>query len=716
MHTRIENNESNKYNASIFPIREYLNDIWRQKLGFILAFVVVACLGAAYTVRQPKIYEATTVVIIDPEPPTINPVDSSSSDLWYMRDTYYDTQLKIMQSRHVAKRAVEDLNLAADPEFLELENIQDPMLLEARIKSADPIALLLSKLKVEAVVGTRLVNIRVKNRNPELAATLANAIANAYAAQNTEHRSASLTNTYEFIDKQYKDNIKKLDDSRAALNAFKENHKILYTNPIEQQKITNQRLDYLNVKRVEIETETSKTGNILNELKALPLSTDYVQSFVLLTNASTLDAEMNECKKLDQKMRELLVTYLEKSPQVLSVQRQIEKCRESVLNGMKNAITGLSAKHQALLKLNQEITSEIQALQSEALTLDQLKLLYEQFESQKQNAETQYEQSQSKLNEVSLNRLLEINNIRILDKALPPKVPISPNIAINAIITLLAAVIAGFVAVLLLELLDISVRSQADVETKANLPFLGAVPKFPRMRQYTRRNAYRFILENPRSPVTECIRTLTTTLSYLLKSDKTHILLITSAQPLEGKTMTSINIAVTTALSGKRVCLIEADMRRPAIYKALNVTTEKGLSAAIDGSASLKDVLKDTEVEGLKLLPCGTIPQNPAELFQMDGFSRLLNELKTQFDTVIIDSPPVTAVTDALIIAQHVHGVIIIARADKTPLPSLIRTRELLEGVNAPIMGVVLNDIHSERGGYGGYYYYHRGYHDADAS
>ncbi len=168
------------------------------------------------------------------------------------------------------------------------------------------------------------------------------------------------------------------------------------------------------------------------------------------------------------------------------------------------------------------------------------------------------------------------------------------------------------------------------------------------------------------------------------------------------------------ALSGKRVVLIEADMRRPTIYKALNVKTSAGLSAVIRDEPKLKDVLKDTEVAGLKLIPCGDIPKNPAELFQTEAFAKLLAKLKSEFDAVIIDSPPVTAVTDALIIAQHVNGVIVIARSDKTPMPALIRSRELLEGVSAPVMGVVLNDMSTDRSGYGGYYYYRKAYHEAD--
>ena len=143
---------------------------------------------------------------------------------------------------------------------------------------------------------------------------------------------------------------------------------------------------------------------------------------------------------------------------------------------------------------------------------------------------------------------------------------------------------------------------------------------------------------------------------------------ITSAQPLEGKTMTSINIAVTLALSGKRVALLEADMRRPTIFKALKVQAENGLSAVIEGTAKLKDVLKQTEVQGLQLIPCGTIPQNPAELFQTDGFAKLLADLKAQFDAIIIDSPPVTAVTDALIIENKHHTVVIAEFADSLPI------------------------------------------------
>ncbi len=699
--------------ASGFPIREYVDILWRRRWGIIVAMGIIGCLGAFYTIRQPKIYEAVTAVIINPEPPTINPVDSTSSEQWYLRDTYYDTQLKVMQSRNVAQRVVDDLGLATNITFLGLQDVTDAGLLEQKMIKIDPVARLIGMLKIEAVSGTRLVNIHVKNKDPELSATLANAIATAYSEQNSELRLASLNNTYEFIDRQFKENEVKLQEARDALNAFKENHKLLYSNPIEQQKITNQRIDYLNNKRVEIETQRQHAGYMLSELRGITVSVDNIRAFGIVVEDSSLETAMAECTALEREETKLLATYLEKSPQVVAIRSQIETCRNSVLSKMKNILLGLDARYQALVKLNNELNSDIAAIQKEALELDQLRLLYEQYESQKEEQERLFEQSQKKLNEVSLNRLLEINNIQILDRAIAPTSPVSPNLLINAAITLLAMLIGGLLIGFILELLDISVRTQTDIEEKAGLPFLGAVPKYPNTRQYKGRKAYRFIIENLRSPVTECIRTLCTTIHFLLKTETSHVLLVTSAQPLDGKTMTAINIAVMSAISGKRVVLIEADLRRPRISEVFKMKPEAGFSAVINGEQKVDDVLLDTGTEGLKLLPCGEIPKNPAELFLSEAFGELLTELRSKFDLVIIDSPPVTVVADALIIAQHVHGVILVARSDKTPLPYLLRTRELLEGVHAPILGTVLNDMSSNSSGYyGGYYYYHKSYED----
>ena len=422
------------------------------------------------------------------------------------------------------------------------------------------------------------------------------------------------------------------------------------------------------------------------------------------------DLGISACRELRKEEQKLLLTYQDSAPQVTSIRNQIELCENAILSGLKSMTNGILARHQALTKLDAELNDEIKKLQAEALNLDQLRLLYEQFEAQKNEQERLYSESQHKINEVSLNRLLEVNNIRILDQAIPSKSPVSPNIVLNGLISLFAAFCFGIFVVLLMELLDITVRSQADIEKRARFPYLGSVPKMHRSAGLTNKDAYRFILEHPHSPVSECIRTLRTSIMFLLADDKSQILLVTSAQPYDGKTMTSLNLAVTSAIAGKKTLLIEADLRRPRLYKALKIKQEAGLSSLIQTKTQIDESITHTELPELDLLPCGTIPQTPAELFQSENFPRLLENLRARYDFIIIDSPPVTVVSDALIMSKFVNGVLVVARARKTQLPNLVRTRELLDGVQAPVLGVVLNDLKSGANGYGNGYYYNHEY------
>jgi len=694
--------------ASAFPIREYLAILFQRRLGFILAVIVVVCLGVAYTLHQPKIFEASNTVIINPEPPTISPLESmDATQQWYMRDTYYDTQLKVMQSRKVAQRVVNDLGLEHDIDFLGLSEIKEADKLEKALASADAVSVLLGRLKIESITNTRLVKIIVKDRNAERAASIANTLATAYSEQNAEFRLTSLNKTSDFITQQNADNQKKLEEARNAINAFQDEHDILYSNPLEQQKITNARLTSLFDKRIEVETERERLSFTLAELKKYPQTLENAQTYAAILSIDPSSLGISACRELNKEEQKLLQTYQETAPQVVSIRSQIEDCQAAILASMKSMSDGLTARFQAINKLSKELDSQIAKLQKEALELDQLRLLYEQFEAQKEEQERLFGDSQRKLNEVSLNRLLEVNNIRILDYAIPGTTPVSPNLILNALATLAAAFFFGIFFVLLLELLDITVRSQADIENRARFPFLGSVPKMHRTGLIGK-DAYRFILEHPHSPVSECIRTLRTTLMFLLPDNASNILLVTSAQPYDGKTMTSLNLAVTSAIAGKKTLLIEADLRRPRLYKALNIKQDSGLSSLIQGKSKIEDSVCHTELDALDLLPCGTIPQTPAELFQSDNFPRLLDNLRSRYDFIVIDSPPVTVVSDALIISKFVNGVLVIARARKTQLPNLVRTRELLDGVQAPILGVVLNDLKSGAHGYGnGYYYTH---------
>ena len=194
---------NNSYNDSGLPVREYLDIVAKHIWSFMICFVIVVALGCVYIYRQPKIYQATTTIMINAEPPTIDPIDTNDSQQRYLRDTYYATQLQVLKSRNVAERVVEDLKLSDDPVFLQLDESLPADQLEEKFAKKDPIAMLLGMIQIEAVQGTRLVKIHVQHRSGVMAAKLADAIATAFSEQNSEQRMAMLNGTFEFIENQY---------------------------------------------------------------------------------------------------------------------------------------------------------------------------------------------------------------------------------------------------------------------------------------------------------------------------------------------------------------------------------------------------------------------------------------------------------------------------------------------------------------------------------
>jgi len=414
----------------------------------------------------------------------------------------------------------------------------------------------------------------------------------------------------------------------------------------------------------------------------------------------------------------LLLTYLEGSQQVQAVRGQITLVSQAIQSEVESIRRGYQGRYDAHLRAERDLRAQVSEVKAEALKLDQLKLLYEQVESQKEEQQRLFELVQRRLNEVSLSRLLESNNIRILDRATTPGAPVRPRVFFNMLLAVVLGVVLGVALAFLMEMLDTTVKSQEDIERKLQMPFLGVIPASGRTERRQRQwmegedapNPYLHIVHYPKSSVAECARTIRTNLMFMTPGRQLDVLLVTSPSPLEGKTTTVVNLSVAMAQSSLKTIVLEADMRRPRLAKALGIKESKGISTVLTGTSSLDEAIQPTQVAGLDILPCGPIPPNPAELFHTQGFKALLAELRERYDRVVIDSPPVIAVTDALILAQQCDGVVIISRAGSTQLALLTRTKQLLEGINAPLVGVILNGVNLENRHYGGTYYYYRQY------
>ncbi|MFW5926230.1 MAG: polysaccharide biosynthesis tyrosine autokinase, partial [Myxococcota bacterium] len=310
---------------------------------------------------------------------------------------------------------------------------------------------------------------------------------------------------------------------------------------------------------------------------------------------------------------------------------------------------------------------------------------------------------------------------------------VEPNVRQNVGFGLVGGLLLGLAVAVAIGFLDRTVRHQGDVEA-IGATFLGIVPvieapsagqgkkRMPwnrrkRKRSSMARNADDLMAHHkPQSSVAECARVVRTNLTFMSADDPAKSIVVTSSSPQEGKTTIAINLAIVVAQTGRKVLLIDTDLRRPRLHRVFNVSAQRGVTSYLVGEQRLADAVTATEVDNLSVLPCGPIPPNPSELLHTSSFDRLLREAGGEYDMVIFDSPPLGAVTDAAIIAPQVDGTVLVSRVRKTQKEMLRASKRQLQAVKANLLGVVLNavDLSDKQFGYRYYYYYRQGGYYAD--
>lgn len=750
--------------------RDYWNILLKRAWIIILVSVLGIAGAALYTFRQPKLYEAYSTLIIEPEDSGVLKdldVDAQGAN-WFIEEALFETQIKILQSRHIAERVVRELGLAENLEFLNLSHIQDEATLASALEYTDPVSHLLGMLTIEPVKDSRMLTIRVRHGNPQVAAMIANGVAAAYRDQNIDRRVQSMNDAFLWLEEQYSAYDQKLAESRRNLQAFIEQAETanlaeqmltpggipavthqtpsdpanpanptpppaaptpapqaaatdfrLYTNPAQQQELVNQELSRLREQLIDAERQRLDASHLAEQFASILDDEQFKDSFLhtgslaAFMNSETLSRLSMSYVELRQELIQLRKTQGTDRDEVRSLQDQI-KLIEAAIKGELESSRRLQDKRlKDLRRAEGALRSRIRDSEEKALLLEKLKLLYERIQSEKDEQQRLFEIVQRRLNEVNLSKLLESNNVRILDAAQEPDAPIRPRPVFNMVLGILMGLGGGVLLAFLFEWLDNTVKSQADVERY--LPFLGVLPTIHRndgIRQNPEVSAQEYrrdlhVQFYPRSSAAECMRTIRTNLMFMAPGRPLQTLLVTSPSPLEGKTTTAISLAIVLSQSGNRVLVMDLDLRRPRLHKGFGMQIKHGVADVLTHQKNLDEVILPTGVNNLEILGCGTIPTNPSELFHSPDFQTLLQSLRERYDRIIIDSPPIIAVTDAMIIAQSIDGLVLVCRSQSTRKELLERSAQLLQGVNAPILGVVLNNVNLRNRRQGGYYYYY---------
>ena len=699
-------------------LHAYWRTIVRRRWLIIPFFLATVLVTGLVTLRQTRIYDAVCTIVIDISAPKVldkdsmqEVVETGTGGYWYSKE-FYETQYKVITSRTVVQRVVDKLRLDANLRFLDLDGITDPADLERKRAKVDPVAVVLKNLKLDPVKDSRIVRLRFEDEDPQLAALVANAVAEAYITENLSVKTTTTQNASEWLEGQLADLEKKLDESGKALFEFKKSHDIVATSWEDRQSMVTQRLNQINdaltrarVRKAELQArnesiealgaalEKGQAGSEVESIQPIAASTSIQQLKMKFFDAQA------DCADLRMK-------YLEEHPRLEACDQKLAMARQALRGEIQTTLASARKEYAEIRQTVQNLQQLLAETRTDAFSLNQYERDYLELKRTYDNHQRLYELVLKRLKDTGVTGMLQASNVRILDRARPAQKPVRPDLMKNLALALIIGLLGGLGLAFAAEAFDQSITSQQQIEERLRVAFLGIVPSIEANKDGTRNDLV--VHTHPKSAVAECLRAVRTNLLFMSPEKPLKTIMVTSSGPQEGKTTTATSLAITMAGSGNRVLLVDADMRRPRIHRIFGLDSRVGLSSLILGDGTLAAAAQSTVVPGLFVLPCGPVPPNPAELLHTASFQRLVGEMANSFDRVVIDSPPVGVVADAVVMATHTDGTLVILKAGKTARDVAALAVRQLRDVKANILGAVLNDLDLQDQKYGYYSYYYR--------
>jgi capsular exopolysaccharide synthesis family protein len=693
--------------------------ILRRRLWVVAAIVAVGVtVSVLYTMRQPKIYAATSTVIVNPTAPRVfgeQEIIELGTNSYWSNQEYYNTQLDILTGYPLARiTVVKSVGEVAFFDRIVPEEKHPTLSEEARIDLAAE--KLTGMIAATQNRESRIVAVTVRHTDPVLARDLSEHHVDSYVASILAKRTTGADKSSKFLATERDVAEKLLRASDAALYEFKEKNDILSVSLEDKQNIVandisrySAALGDARIKRIELGSVRKRAMRLKGE--------EVLESpvFALASNSEAIASIKNQYVDAKQQFVEIQEEFGPKSERFQQQQKKVDELYGMLQSEARRATRELDERYQAALDAESSFIGELERLKKEALALGPLELLYNEMSRKQKNDEENYNRLLVRTHSSEQETRNELINVDEHEMARGASL-VFPRMKVNVAIALMLSLMLGISVAFLLDYMDRSIKSAEDVERAVGAPLLGVIPVVSEAPAGDDIKAQRerdlHVFANPTSRVAECCRSIRTNILFSSADRPMKTITVSSPRPREGKTTTTIYMGTTMAQSGQKVLLVDTDLRRPRLHKSLGVSKQRGLTNLILGDAGYDDVIKSTDIPNLYVLPCGPLPPNPAELLLSNRFKQVLAELEARFDRILLDSPPVLAVTDAVVLARLSSGVMLVAQAGKTLLDDVGHAARQFRDVDAPILGVILNDMDISDRRYGGYYYAYGGYGD----
>jgi capsular exopolysaccharide synthesis family protein len=693
-----------------FDLR-YIAAAIRSNLRLIIAIIVGAlALAVVITLLDTPRYTANaTIQINDSSDRVIGENDDQTAQTanLYDIDRFLKTQTDVLKSRGLAQRVAHSLKLEGNDKFYRAMEASPPEPGTSQDRVRDlTLRLLQRNLTVRLPRDSRIVTVSFESADPEIAAQVANAFASEFIQANLQRKFDSSSYARDFVSKQLDEAKSRVEQAERALNDYSRQTGLILTGDAARRdgsvndtggSVTSASLLQINEAANRATADRVAAEGRWRAISSVPL----LASREVLANPA-ITGLIAERAKTEAELNRELSTHLEDYPTVRQKRAQLAKLDSELQLAASAVRSSIRAEYLAAQNTERELLAQLQRLKGESLLEQDKTVSYALLKREADTNRTLYDGLLKRYNELNATAGISSSNVSIIDTAERPLSPTSPNLIKNLAIALISGLGLAALTLFLKDQLDDAIRVPEDVEAKLRLPLLGVVPT-------SIGSSPDEDLADPKSPISEAYNSLRGALLYSTTEGLPRVMLVTSAQAAEGKTTTSFAIASGLARMGRRVVLIDADLRRPSIHKRFGFANERGLTDLLTTSEPIDSVLVKAEQPNLFVMASGPVPPSPTELVSSTRMEQLLEQLALQYDAIVIDSPPILGLADAPVISALADGVIFVVESNQSRRGSLKTALRRLRAMRPILLGAVLTKFDPTRSGnrYSEYYGYH---------
>lgn len=720
-------------------IKDYVEILLRRKWIIFTCLIISVVTVAISSFMAEKTYMASAVIEIAPRINTVTSfkTEEDQSNMingWEDTRKFYETQYRVLKSRSLGTQVLKDLqndefftkeeSKSEGPGFLHnikaslaglnpfrADAVEDTDETRLSLKDKQEARKIQEQLRVDAFMSnvkinpdrkSRLVVVNYVSPDPGFSARAVNSLVRQYQEWTLIKRQESSEVAGEFLKTQLEAAKDQVGKNEKKFREYAREVDIVSLE--DKQNLIFVQLEQLNAALAEAETQRLEKESLYNEVK--DGNYEFLPKIVEDSSIVDLNSKYTEVKADFQNKS---VIYGPNFPEIKQLRAQMNKIDADIKERSNEIAQSIKRDYEAALT-KENLLRERTIRQNEMASELKDKITeYEILQGEVESSKKFYEDIKDRYNEMKVASALQTTNVKVVDEAAVPRHVYKPNIPVNIALSIFFGLMVGCVLAFGLEHMDSTIRDDEEVRRRFGVPFLGAVPLLSQ-EEITMDNIEKALFLNPKSHLAESFRVVRTSILYSSPDQPPSTLLLTSTQPLEGKTTSASNLAISMVQSGNRVLILDADLRKPRIHKIFLDNGQgngNGLSTYLIGKIDYEGLVHRTSIDNLDIIPSGPIPPNPVELIGSKRMVDLLKHLSGQYDRIIVDGPPIANFADSRLLSRLVDGVIIVTSVGITQRNSLRTSIEEVYKVGGRIVGTIVNRVESSnKFGYGYYYYY----------